>query len=316
MDFLTILFTGKNLENTNGLHGILTFMWFGPIVISGIYLFMELIVPDINSKLKKVALIYMLGLMIIYEFFLFLDPFGSIAFNYPDNPGENLINNAFINWSPLYILLGLSLFPGIIISEVIVLYKSIKSTGVVRRKLFFFLMAIFLFFGFGAIDVLIFPPEMVLILIRCGMISSGIFLYLSIREENVKIREGPSKEDILLEESKKALIETLSISRPEEITQEDIKYYREHTICIVCKKNVVGFVYLFICPNCKSFYCENCARELIQIENMCWGCLEPIDKSMPIKPAKEEEEEGVVIKVSDKAPKKINKDDIQPTIEK
>ena len=240
-DFLAILITGNNLDNTYGLHGILIFIWFGPLVISGVFLFTELIVPDINPKLKKLVFLYFLALMIIYEAFLFLDPFGSVDFSYPLKPGENLIDNIFISWSPLFLLLAFSLFPGFIIFGFVILIKIIKSTGVIRKKLLFLLIAIILFFGIGSLDILIFPSEIILIIIRYIIISSGIFLYLAVKEENIEIKEDSSKRMAQDEEIEISLIQTLSDLRPSDITEEDISFYRKEIICLVCKKKNSGF---------------------------------------------------------------------------
>lgn len=52
-------------------------------------------------------------------------------------------------------------------------------------------------------------------------------------------------------------------------------------VCLVCKGEVLGYIY--IC-DCDAIYCENCARALTDLENACWVCGAPIDISKPIKP--------------------------------
>jgi len=44
-DFLTILFTGSNIDNTLGLQAILTYMWAPPVAIVATYTGAELIYP-------------------------------------------------------------------------------------------------------------------------------------------------------------------------------------------------------------------------------------------------------------------------------
>ena len=54
----------------------------------------------------------------------------------------------------------------------------------------------------------------------------------------------------------------------------------------VCRGGVFGFSY--ICK-CGANYCENCARALTNLENVCWACEVPIDYSKPVKPHKVED---------------------------
>ena len=63
--------------------------------------------------------------------------------------------------------------------------------------------------------------------------------------------------------------------------------HKEKIICLVCRGEVLKFSY--ICE-CGTIYCENCARALTNLENVCWACDFPIDYSKPVKPFKEEEE--------------------------
>lgn len=73
------------------------------------------------------------------------------------------------------------------------------------------------------------------------------------------------------------------ITRPENLTDEDVAFYREQTVCLVCKNTLRGFISNYICPECRALYCENCARTLTILENFCWSCNSPIDKTKPIK---------------------------------
>ena len=76
------------------------------------------------------------------------------------------------------------------------------------------------------------------------------------------------------------------------------------------KKKIAGFTNVFICPECKVIYCDNCARTLTLLENMCWACNTQIDKSKKVKPYKKEED--LTVEFSEGAPKKIKDDDTQP----
>ena len=83
-----------------------------------------------------------------------------------------------------------------------------------------------------------------------------------------------------------------------QIIEEKVTISKETKICLVCKGEVFGFSY--ICK-CGANYCENCARALVNLENVCWACETPIDYSKPSHPFKKEEE---LSKVQEKAKKK------------
>ncbi|MEE9376479.1 MAG: tetratricopeptide repeat protein [Candidatus Lokiarchaeia archaeon] len=79
-----------------------------------------------------------------------------------------------------------------------------------------------------------------------------------------------------------------------QVREEEVTIHRERKICIVCKGDVLGFMYTC---KCDTIYCENCARALTDLENTCWVCNAPIDTSKPIKPyEKEKMEEKDIIK--------------------
>ena len=92
--------------------------------------------------------------------------------------------------------------------------------------------------------------------------------------------------------------------KPEMINEEQVTFFREKKICLVCKGKVSGFNY--ICSNCDALYCEKCARALAQLENACWVCDSPFDKSKPVVPYKREEHK-VGIKVENKKTVKNSK---------
>ncbi len=75
-------------------------------------------------------------------------------------------------------------------------------------------------------------------------------------------------------------------SRPQSITEEEVTFFREQRICLICKNKVSRINY--ICPKCSALYCLKCSEELSNLENMCWVCNEPLDESKPIKPFKKD----------------------------
>ncbi|MFX0098393.1 MAG: B-box zinc finger protein [Candidatus Hodarchaeota archaeon] len=69
-------------------------------------------------------------------------------------------------------------------------------------------------------------------------------------------------------------------TRPKTITEEEITYYREQKVCLVCKGKVSRLNY--ICPECSALYCNNCSEALSNLENACWSCNEPFDPEKPV----------------------------------
>ena len=81
-----------------------------------------------------------------------------------------------------------------------------------------------------------------------------------------------------------------------QVREEKVVISKETKICLVCRGEVFGFSYAC---KCGANYCQNCARALSNLENVCWACEVPIDYSKPVKPFKEEE----IVKVEEKAKK-------------
>lgn len=109
-----------------------------------------------------------------------------------------------------------------------------------------------------------------------------------------------SIEEIKVDDAKFQDVITTFI-RPRKLTDEEITFYKEQKICMVCKGKAIGFN-IYVCSECDALYCKKCATALISQENACWGCNYPFDASRPSKPFKPEEEkekkesEGVDIK--------------------
>jgi len=70
------------------------------------------------------------------------------------------------------------------------------------------------------------------------------------------------------------------------VREEKVAITKETKICLVCRGVVLRFTY--ICE-CGAIYCDNCARALTNLENVCWVCDVPID---PLKRVKLYTEDG------------------------
>jgi hypothetical protein len=295
---LSILATGENFDNVYGinvpyeLQAIMSFMWVPFTVIFAVYVGGELIIP----KKKWYIVGFIIFLAIVWELFLFLDPLGFIEIYIPEIPGEDLVDEDFIINSLLY-LIGFSfILTTILFLGIGYLIRGIKSTGILRKKYLYLaignsLNPLFsLIEGSGIIGVGLF-------LVRIGMSFTFLLFYMGLKEEPAKIKIVPTEKEVKIEDSIFRIAK-----RPAQITEEEVTYYREQKICLVCKSKVGGFN-TYICTGCDALYCENCARALSTVENACWACNEPIDKSKPSKPFKIE---GTEAKIKEKD-KKVDK---------
>lgn len=280
IDFLSILITGNNMDNTYGLNGLLSWMWAPLLLFPLVYLGVELTIP----KIKRIILITSIVISIVYEILLFLDPLAVLTFEYPETSGENLIDGYIKLGNPVSVLGMIGIVLLIIFNGFGFLYRGIQSKGIVRKKFLVLSIGIFLYITCALVIDVFFAPNFVLfvIFIRFGIVSSLWVLYLGIREEPEK-KIKPEKEI-------KVEGDLFRISkRPDQITEEEVSISKEKKICLVCKGKVEKFN-IFICSKCDTFYCENCARTLSGLENACWVCNSPFDESIPSKPFKMEGE--------------------------
>lgn len=88
-----------------------------------------------------------------------------------------------------------------------------------------------------------------------------------------------------------------------QITEEKVTVHKERKICLVCKGEIVGFMY--VC-DCDTIYCENCTRALAELENICWVCNAPLDDTKPVKPYNGVDKKRH-IKISGNGQKKLKK---------
>ncbi len=286
-DFFSICLTGRNLDPVL-LYPVLSYMWAPPAIICSSYIFAELIIP----KRKNIILTIFIILGIILELYLFLDTKNSFIFN-PYKPNEDLIDVRFALGSPAFILITLFQLSNFIFGTSY-LYRGFQRTGIIKKKYFFLGFAITLFVVLSSFDSFSSPGPF-LALVRVVGITSALFMYYGLREEPEKIEKAPVKKDIEIKESLFRIAK-----RPSEITEEEVSISKEKKICLVCKGNVSGINY--ICTECGAFYCINCSQAIIDLENACWACSAPIDKSKPVKPFKKEDE--IDIKIPKKPKKK------------
>jgi len=293
VDFLSILFFGTNL-NPAYLYGLLCYMWVAPTVVFGLYISATLIIPE---KRKIIVGIYTI-IGIIFEFFLWFDFNNSFTIKLPDQPGTRIIDISFNRTHPTFILIAFFLITALLFLGVGFAIKAKQAAGELRKNFALLSAGWIMFVICGMLDSLT-DPGIGLFIVRIGYQSSSWFFYFSLKEKRFRPKEFPSTRDQIIDDSQASLIVTLSRSKPLQISEEEVTFYKEKTICMVCKGKVEGFN--FICTDCKALYCAKCANALSNLDNVCWVCDVPIDNSKPSKPFKEEAER---IKVQEKAKKK------------
>ncbi|MFX1340061.1 MAG: DC1 domain-containing protein [Promethearchaeota archaeon] len=300
LDFLTIIITGNNMDNSFGLFSLLTYIWIGPSIILGMYIIFEVTIPE---KKWYILPIYVV-LSVVFEILLFLDPLNSFKISYT-TPDGGIIHSSLVFGTVLFVILSFIFVSAFILFGVGFFIIGIQTTGILREKFIILSYAFIAFLSLGAVDILT-TPGIYVIFLRIGELSCAVVFYFGIKEESVEVSETKIIKSEF-EGPKISLVTSLeTYSKPDELSEEAIQYMREQTLCIICKAKLQGFVSIYICPQCKTFYCEKCAKELVQIDNMCWGCMKAIDDTKPIKPI-EEIDKDIIVDSSQKPPKKLKK---------
>ncbi len=176
-DFLFVIILQENITN-DGIVGILSYIWFAPVIITSMYIGAELLVP----KIKKYIVIIFLILTLFFEIVIFMDPLGSFNFDPlpPTPPSKNLIDYNVNLMTLAGILMGIMLITVLIFLGLGFLYKGFQSSGVIRKNFFFLSIGSICFCIFGLLEGLTVPGIMV-ILVRIGYLSSFWFMYFGLK---------------------------------------------------------------------------------------------------------------------------------------
>lgn len=290
-DLFSIVITGENLKPD--IYSLLSYTWIPLGIIPSAYLGGELIFP----KKKWFIVGFYVVLAIIFELYLWLD-IKNVFFYTLNNPGEDLIDATFNRRHPCYFIVVIFLISVLLLQGIGFIIKAIQSTGVLRKKFVYLSMGFSTFVICAMFDSL-FAPGPALFIVRLFMMTFALWMYLGLREEPEQKAKLKPKKDITVEGS----LFRISHTRPEEITEEQVTFYKEQKICLVCKGKAIRYIY--ICPKCETLYCEHCARSVEDTENACWYCGIAFDDSKPTRLYKKEETEVVDIEKGEKRPKKI-----------
>jgi hypothetical protein len=179
VDFLTILFTGTNIQQLE-LYGFLSYIWAAPLTILGLYIGGELILP---SKKWIIVSIYLV-LSVIYEvlivYFTLTTPENVFEFPSPLPNGTALLNTGIQLGSIVFILMVFFLISGLIFNGFGFLNKSIKATGDIRKRFLYLSLGWIIFIICGTFDGL-FDPGIITVFVRMAWAVSIVFMHLGIR---------------------------------------------------------------------------------------------------------------------------------------
>lgn len=176
-DFLVVLATETNLDNSYGLVGILSYIWFAPVMILALYIGAELLIP----KRKWYLMFIIIVVCILFEILFFLDPMGTFNFVLPPVLGDTLIDYNVNMFTPAGIIMAILLLMVLIILGFGFLIKSFQSTGVLRKKFFFLSIGSICFCIFGLLEGLTAPGVMV-IFVRIGYLISFWLMYYGLKD--------------------------------------------------------------------------------------------------------------------------------------
>ncbi len=178
-DFLVVLATETNLDNTYGLVGILSYIWFAPVMILALYIGAELLIP----KRKWFLIAITIAICVLFEILFFLDPMGTFNFVDPINPGESLIDYNVNMFTPAGIIMAVLLLLVLIILGFGFLIKSFQSTGVLRKKFLFLSLGAICFCLFGLLEGLTAPGDIAMVIfVRAGYLISFWLMYYGLKD--------------------------------------------------------------------------------------------------------------------------------------
>ena len=177
VDYITVLSTGTNIDNSFGIVGILSFVGASPAIICAMYIGAKLLIPE--RKWYMVSIYIILG--ILFEIFLLLDPLGTFNYIYPAIPGETYIEFYFNYSSPAFFIAAFFLLSILIFNGFGFLYKSSQTSGAITRK-FRILACGFILFVISALFEAFIPPlYLTLFFSRLGMLISAILIYFGLK---------------------------------------------------------------------------------------------------------------------------------------
>jgi hypothetical protein len=232
VDFITIVFTTGNMDNSYGLYSILSYMWVPIPLFFAMLISAQILLPE--KKWYIVSIYIILG--IIFEYYVFTDTLNSFIFDTPGAPGWSLIDARFNLASPAFILIAIFDF-SVLFNGIGFLRKSIQSEGIIRRKHLYLSLGFFIFVFFTIFDLINFPGG-ALYTIRIGINFCFLFFYLGLKEEPAKPKKLLPKKQAKIEDSL-----FFFTKKPSQVTEELVN--EEPVVLLIL---TVGGVLIFSYP--------------------------------------------------------------------
>ena len=175
LDFMTVLGTGVNLDNSMGQVGLLSYVWFAPVIVCAIW-FGAIIEPRVKP-IYIISIFMVIG--VIFEIVVFLDPMNSFEFQTVTN--GTLLTDYSIRRFTLaeFLMIGL-LGPVMIFMGIGAIIAMRKSTGILKKKFLAGLGGILCFAIFGFMEGLGEQLGILIVIVRIGYMSSFLLMYLAL----------------------------------------------------------------------------------------------------------------------------------------
>jgi len=178
-DFIVVLATETNLDNTYGLVGILSYIWFAPVMVLALYIGAELLLPKKKWYLMAIIII----ICIVFVILFFMDTMGTFNFVPPLVSGESLIDYNINLFEPAGIIMAILLLAVLIVLGFGFLIKSFQSSGVLRKKFLFLSLGAICFCIFGLLEGLTAPGDILMVIIvRIGYLISFWLMYYGLKD--------------------------------------------------------------------------------------------------------------------------------------
>ena len=224
-----------------------------------VYFILIRLVKYAEYEFKAIISLLLIGFMLILSGFLL---YNVTLFNLHEN---------------FYLLPPILVIVGSLITITPIIINPVNHSNIQKYWLFFGIIPIAL--GVSIMIIFLIFIELLSIAIILNTLIIMVFLFFTFYQIIILIKNQQ-------EPLTKIPINILDLfTKPPSLSKEDLLFNKEKHLCLVCKNQIIGYTY--ICPSCKALYCPKCSKSLTDLENSCWVCSSPIDKSKPVREIKD-----------------------------
>jgi hypothetical protein len=222
---------------------------FVPILIFIEFRILFLFIKNSQPELKTTTPLILVG---------FMTSLFSIFLSDPPIRGQSPY---FLYISPMFMIFGVLLISIPLIVNPKKLSKGLVYLIVGLSTVLFTSICIYIYFGLN------FPNLIPIVFVISMLFTSFFYVYTF-----YKILKIIRSDKIIVKEKKIQSVLKM-FSKPDNLSEEDIRVSKEKNICLVCKKKLVRDI--LMCE-CFTLYCEECSQNLMDDSEGCWVC----DKSL------------------------------------